>query len=767
MSDATANAQMYYTTNGSEPTNLVSSTNFGLVSGQTLSLPLGNNNVTFRVRAFRDYYKPSETLQKIFSKTNYTPNRLTFGFQNGEASSDFVASPGQSFYSPVTLSLLSGARLMSLQFNVTVSNVAAAAPLVAGEFEFRSMLKKPDPANTKLYLTIPPAMYLPITYVAVVTNVPVVTNILVGTNFVTVTNFVVVTNQVAVYPTDPPPTNHILFPWAYSPATPFAELRFTNSVANLLGIGWLERVGQTNLYNTEAQTLVTFSQAHDTVFNSASGKVIVGGYAFHVPPAAVVGQQYEIALGRPSATSDGIGANGSDVYIEATTNGTTGGGSLNAVKRVTIGQRKYVVGDANPFRWFNAGDFGNDNLLNDDVQQVFQSAVYFLNSPQPGSDFFDGMDSCCVTYTTSVNGYYVANAPVNGAALNPLFNNNDSTINNYAFGDGELDVTDVYVTFRRSLDPSLVWFRRFWTNGALGAETFTNQYRVFSRDPATTYTKTTTSSFGNSSTETPTVTFTAGDALTGPGQTVSVPITANVRGAYPLRLLALNLSVLPLDGSPALTTPVTFTPAAALGAPSVSASEGAANYSAAWLNTAVAGVLDETVIGTLQITLPAGAPASAAYAVSFDHASASPNGLAKFPKQTFSGLITLADRSTSSANDGISDAWRLRWFGTVNNLLSATHADADGDGADNLAEFRTGTNPNNLASVLKLNAGKDPAHNPVLRWPSISGKHYVIERSYSLYGDHWTGVSTNTGTGGDLQFSETGTGNAFYRVRVK
>ena len=33
-----------------------------------------------------------------------------------------------------------------------------------------------------------------------------------------------------------------------------------------------------------------------------------------------------------------------------------------------------------------------------------------------------------------------------------------------------LDVCDVYVTFRRSLDPSLTWFRRFWTNGVLGAE---------------------------------------------------------------------------------------------------------------------------------------------------------------------------------------------------------------------------------------------------------------------------------------------------------
>ena len=48
----------------------------------------------------------------------------------------------------------------------------------------------------------------------------------------------------------------------------------------------------------------------------------------------------------------------------------------------------------------------------------------------------------------------------------PLFDGNDTNINQIAFGDGILDVCDVYVTFRRSLDTnSLVWFQRFWTNG--------------------------------------------------------------------------------------------------------------------------------------------------------------------------------------------------------------------------------------------------------------------------------------------------------------
>ena len=77
---------------------------------------------------------------------------------------------------------------------------------------------------------------------------------------------------------------------------------------------------------------------------------------------------------------------GSDVYIATPTNGSLAGGAINSVKIVTVGQRKYVAGDCAPFRWFNAGDFGNrpPTLDNSDVMQVFQSAIYSLNYPPCG-----------------------------------------------------------------------------------------------------------------------------------------------------------------------------------------------------------------------------------------------------------------------------------------------------------------------------------------------------------------------------------------------
>ena len=55
-----------------------------------------------------------------------------------------------------------------------------------------------------------------------------------------------------------------------------------------------------------------------------------------------------------------------------------------------------------------------------------------------------------------------------------------------------------------------------------------------------------------------------------------------------------------------------------------------------------------------------------------------------------------------------------------------------------------------------------------MRWPSVTGKRYVIERSGSLFGTAWLPVSTNTGTGADMEFADPDTSPSmrFYRVRV-
>jgi hypothetical protein len=349
-----------------------------------------------------------------------------------------------------------------------------------------------------------------------------------------------------------------------------------------------------------------------------------------------------------------------------------------------------------------------------------------------------------------------------------MFNGDDTSINLMPFGDGVLDVSDVYVTFRRSLDPSLTWYRRFWTNGVLAAEPTVNGTTASVSQPAAQPKAPESASSGSSASQAQ-VNFSAGDALVSAGQTLQIPITAQVFGAYPLRILMLNLDVQPLDGSPALATPVQFTPNPVLGAPAISSSTDNGNYAAAWLNSQISGLTSNAVIGTLTVTIPTNATSASAYDVVFTHASGSPNGVVSFPRHIHTGLITLADRSTSYYGDRIPDSWRLRYFGTIYNLLSQEHADADGDGVNNWSEYIAGTDPTDPTSYLKMSGSTDPAtQNHVIQWPSVLGKTYLIQSSTRLFGGSWSNISTNVGTGGTMQFTDPQTGGAlFYRVQVQ
>ena len=56
-----------------------------------------------------------------------------------------------------------------------------------------------------------------------------------------------------------------------------------------------------------------------------------------------------------------------------------------------------------------------------------------------------------------------------------------------------------------------------------------------------------------------------------------------------------------------------------------------------------------------------------------------------------------------------------------------------------------------------------------IRWPSVAGKRYEVERSVTLFGGSWSPVSTKDGTGLEMQFQDgdsIGNIQYFYRVRV-
>ena len=346
VTDQTLGAAIYYTLDGSNPTN--GSPSLGpIASGAALSIN-APSNLVFQARAFYPNFQNSDTVSNLFLADDFVPNSLTFGFASGQASSDFVASPGQSFIAPVTLTVLPNTTILSLQFNLTVTNGGSnPGPQVApGTYGFQSTLVKPNPANPGTYIAIPPAMYL--------------------------------TALSGTIPPQVPPSQVIEYQGAW-----FENMEFTNSSLNLLGVGWLEREGEVHLYNTSAQDLIENSQPHDTVFNQSGGQVVLGEYTFQVPSTPSTARPIKCSFHAPPPlrTASAIPAPRSSSPLPPTV-------LSPATKTLTIGQRTYIAGDSAPFRWFNAGEFGDTNLDNSDVMQVFQSAIYALDMPPPRQRLF-------------------------------------------------------------------------------------------------------------------------------------------------------------------------------------------------------------------------------------------------------------------------------------------------------------------------------------------------------------------------------------------
>jgi len=88
-------------------------------------------------------------------------------------------------------------------------------------------------------------------------------------------------------------------------------------------------------------------------------------------------------------------------------------------------------------------------------------------------------------------------------------------------------------------------------------------------------------------------------------------------------------------------------------------------------------------------------------------------------------------RIVDTDRNGLPDWWEQFYFG---HLLGAqASADPDHDGASNLAEWIAGTNPTNAASCLRLLGPTVTATNGVIvRWPSVAGKAYRLERATNL-----------------------------------
>jgi hypothetical protein len=134
------------------------------------------------------------------------------------------------------------------------------------------------------------------------------------------------------------------------------------------------------------------------------------------------------------------------------------------------------------------------------------------------------------------------------------------------------------------------------------------------------------------------------------------------------------------------------------------------------------------------------------------------------------GLSDIGTHEFQTPASVISYAW-LRSYGLATNG-SADQSDPDNDGLNNLAEWIAGTHPLSPSSCLKMLSPADAAPSLAVRWQSVSGKKYLIERStdfeaqppFSILSGNIVG---QPGTTIYLDTTAVGSGPFFYRVAIQ
>ena len=138
------------------------------------------------------------------------------------------------------------------------------------------------------------------------------------------------------------------------------------------------------------------------------------------------------------------------------------------------------------------------------------------------------------------------------------------------------------------------------------------------------------------------------------------------------------------------------------------------------------------------------------------------------------GTVDIGAYEFQSPGSPISYAW-LQSFGLPTDG-SADNADPDGDGLLTWQEWVCGTNPTNALSALRLLSVSPTGDGVTVKWQSVAGVNYFVERSSEM--SAWTNSPTNSltvttnvaGQSGITTWSDlnaSGLDTLFYRVGVR
>ncbi len=439
-----------------------------------------------------------------------------------------------------------------------------------------------------------------------------------------------------------------------------------------------------------------------------------------VPANAHPGDTYNVSVSQVSGTSDGAQ---NVVPLSPLPNRT-----------LTISNLAYLVGDSALGRWYNAGDFGDGNLDNANVNNAFLASEG-IHVPPAGTNVYNAMDA------------YPPDGP------------------GFVGGDGQIRFLDWNTILKRSLRlDSQNWMRAHTTGGML-----TNWST--SLDP---------SGLARPKTETalpPGQVWLRQAQIRGvpvanavPGALCQVPVWVNVLPGYSLAGLQFRASLVPENGAPPVTQPLSFLPALAASPKLVTYLN---DVLCAWpIPSGITPLLaGSNFLGYVQCPIPPNALQGQSYALQFSYCDGAPDMLTQYDLESFQALVWVA--STPRTQPSLtSDEWKIHFFGSTDAVQAADAADPDGDGVPNWQEYLAGTDPTNRQSVLQLTtsvASNSKGINGVnLGWLSAPGKSYVVEACPTLNGT-WSPVTTLSGDGNPQLITVTNKAgqHQFYRLRLQ
>jgi len=439
-----------------------------------------------------------------------------------------------------------------------------------------------------------------------------------------------------------------------------------------------------------------------------------------IPPNVNEGDSYSVSVSFPSATSDGINAPV----------------SLSAMPAATIYIKNvpYLVGDSasTSGAWYNAGTFGDGDLVNGDVNNAFYAASG-VRVPFAFSDVYNAMDA----YPPDATGF--------------------------VGGDGQIRFLDWQVILLRSLrlDP-LNWTRAWAPGGTLvnAPTTLVRSPLVKTQQPLTQapwYRQVLLGavSVGN----------------VPEGGSVSVPVYVKLGDGSTLSGLQFRAIVTPQNGAPQLLQPPQFNLAPGISPPSIQQSSPPNSEAFGWsLGSFSFQSRSSNFLGWLTFTLPQNASEGKSYAVSFANADGAPDIHTQYEFETRSASVVV-DVPAPPASI-CSDEWKLLFFGSLTNPGAGDLADPDNDGVANWMEYLAGTDPTDPSSKLGFTGVERRLVNGerqvVLHWLSAPGRAYEVQWSSTPQGGTWNNLGTVSGDGNMAGYPDNVGGSTarYYRLRL-